>query len=125
MEVKNDIKVLLKKHNDAVKVDDIGGELLIYDNTPQLAVTDSNYNSLLKDYAFSGVAVFGFSDQVKFELEDFYGKKVKFLLHKDFIYVIKSPSMDLVDPIAVVRFIPKSSDWSCEQFYAHFLTTTN
>jgi hypothetical protein len=123
MEIGNNIKVLLTKYNEYVTVDDIGGELIIYDNTNQLDITDSMYSNLLKDFVFSGIAISGYSDHVKVKLEDFYGEEVKYLLHKNYIYVIKTPTMDLQDPIAVVKFVPKNKKWPCEQFYAHFLKT--
>lgn len=125
MDIGNNIKVLLAKHNEHVKVDDIGGELIIYDNTPQLALTDSQYNNLLKDYIFSGIAISGYSPEVEVQLVNFYEEELKYVLHNNYIYVIKTPAMDLVDPIAVVRFVTKRANWGFSQFYAHFLETTN
>ncbi len=119
--VGNDIKVLLTKFNKRVKVDDIGGELILYDNTKELSSPDSTEEFMLKEYVFSGVIVSGFAESVKLKLEDFYGKEIQYALYKNYIYVKKTATLDITDPIAVIRFLPVKSFWAGSYFYAHFL----
>lgn len=121
MKVGNDIKVLLTKYNKHVKVDDIGGELILYDNSALIALTDSTSDYLLRDHVFSGIGVSGFTDEVIVRLDNFYEEEQKYMLHKGFIYVKKTLTMDSTDPIALVRFLPKGKFWAGEYFYAHFL----
>ena len=123
-QVGNDIKVLLTKCDKDVKVDDIGGELILFDNTSFLANPDSTERFLLKDNVFSGIKISGYSDIVKPKLENFYGEEVSFTLHKNYIYVNKTGALDIDDPIAVVRFVPvEDRFWAGDYFYAHFLET--
>jgi len=121
-QVGNDIKVLLTKANKDVKVDDIGGELIIYDNSQYILEPDSTQKFLLKTAVFSGVAISDYSDIVKPKLEDFYEEDVRFTLYKNYIYVTKTETMDTTDPVAVVRFVPTQDKfWAGDYFYAHFI----
>lgn len=122
--VGNDIKVLLTKYKKHVKVDDIGGELILYDNSDSLIDPKGSEKFLLKDHMFSGIALSEYSDIVEFKLENFYEEEMRFTLHKNFIYVNKTEAMDRDDPIAIVRFIPiQAKFWAGDYFYAHFLET--
>lgn len=125
VEIGNNIKVLLTKYSKDVIIDDIGGELLLYNNTQLCGLTDFITVDLLKDFSFTGVGL-EFNDKViNMEVKDFYSNSLEFVVHLDYIFVKKQEGNDLSDPMCVVSFVPKHPVFAGAQFYAHFLEKTN
>ncbi len=120
----NNIKVLLTKYSEDVIIDDIGGELLLYNHSHLCGFTDQTTISLLKDYRFTGVSLEYLENVMKMEIKNFYDESLDFFIHLNYIFV-KQQGAELDDPICVVSFVPKSSSWIGAQFYANFIEKTN
>lgn len=118
VELGNNIKVLLTKYNNNVIIDDIGGELLLYNHNDLLNISKE---PLLKDYVFTGVKVEYFNKVIDMIIRDFYEKSLKYVVNNDFIFVERTSDMFLNDPICVVSFVAKTTSFVRGQFYAHFI----
>ncbi len=118
VELGNNIKVLLTKYNNNVIIDDIGGELLLYNHSGLLNI---DKEPLLKDYVFTGVKLEYFNKVVDIIIKDFYEKSLKYVINNGFIFVEQTSDMFLNDPICVVSFVAKATSFVRGQFYAHFI----
>jgi len=121
-QVNNDIKILFKTVGN-VTYDTMAGEMYLYDNSI-LSPKDPLSISLLKDYYFTGIAFKNLTSDIKLNIVDISYTPVRFLLHKDFIYVIKSDNIDATTPVGVVSFAPSEEHWVGGGFFAHFIQIT-
>ena len=114
----NNTKVLLTKYSNDVIIDDIGGELLLYNNNNLFNGSDV---SLLDTYVFTGVSLEYLDKVVIMAIKDFYEKPLEYTLHNGYIFVKKVPEIEIKDPLCVVSFLVKSPSFVRGQLYAHFI----
>lgn len=114
----NNIKVLLTKYTNNVIIDDIGGELLLYNHNNLFNASNTPF---LVGYLFTGVSLEYLDKVVTMVIRDFYDKPLEYTLHKDYIFIKEVPEIELNDPICVVSFFAKAPSFVRGQLYAHFI----
>ena len=123
--VGNNIKVLLTKFNNNVKIDDIGGELLLYDHTHLCSFEDSEALRVLKNYSFTGVSFQPLPDFITFNVHDLYEQPLEYVICNRYFFVKKVEGHDLNDPLCVVGFKSKIKHWLGDTFFGHFIEMKN
>jgi hypothetical protein len=118
LHIGNDIKVLLTKYSKDVIIDDIGGELLLYNHSNLDPFTE---RGILKEFIFTGISFDPLPEVISFQVCDLYEDPLEYMIYKKYFFVKYYTGIDLNDPICVVGFKPKTDHWICKRFYAHFI----
>ena len=122
VDVGNSIVVLFKKFNENVLVDDIGGEMILYDNSP---LCPKECSFMLYTHIFTGISFKIHSKGVGMVIKDFYEDIMEYVIYNDYIYIKKHDFFDCSDPVAVVSFYPMAKGSSYTSFYTYFLEFTH
>ena len=117
----NNIKVLLTKYSNNVIIDDIGGELLLYNHNNLLNI---NHTKLSNDYNFTVVKLEYFENVVDMVIKDFYEHPIEYIKNDGYLFIKKDTEMLINDPICVVSFLAKGNSFVRGQLYAHFIEKT-
>ena len=119
VKIGNNIKVLLTKYSKDVIIDDIGGELILYDHSRLL---NGFYDDLLKSFSFTGIKLEYSDNLVEILVRDLYEKQLEYTKRDDFLFVKKTSTVDTSDPLCVISFTSKGSVFFVKGIlYAHFI----
>lgn len=125
VEVGNNIKIIFTRFNKHVIIDDIGGELLLYNHSYICDFEDTYSIDMLKKYIFTGVKLEKLHDTVVMRLQDLYGDPVEYIIYNGFIFVKRTSTTDTDEPVCVVSFVSKNTTLFNKQFYAIFIEKVN
>jgi hypothetical protein len=123
--ISNDIKVLFTKYHKDVIIDDIGGEMLLYDNTDFCDFKDSESLEVLKGYVFTGISFKELPSAVVLKIQNLYGDYLDYVICNNYVFIKKDTSIKSTDPLGVVSFFAKNTEILYKQFYAHFIEKIN
>jgi len=122
VELGNNTKVMLTRYSNNVIIDDIGGELLLYNHNDLFTFSNT---VLLNTHIFTGVCLEYADKVITMNIKDFYDKPIDYIVYNNYVFVEKIQDMSLNEPICVVGFFVKNPSFISGQLYAHFIEKNN
>lgn len=113
--VYNDIKVLYERYNDKIKIDNIDGSVVLYNQ--------SNIKSSRLGL-FTGIK-FIIDEKVTLDIQDFNDNKIKYYVEKGYVVLDIKDLKDYQNPICTVKFVPKNNTFGIKKFYEHLIEINN
>jgi len=107
----NDIKILFKRYDTNISIQDIGGEAILY-----------NHSDILPSRLGISTGVrLDVNEHVLIDIVDFDNNSIPYGRENGFIVLYIDDNGKYNQPVCMVRFIPKDDTFCVSKFFGHFI----
>ena len=107
----NDIKVLYKKYNENILIEDANGEVILYNHS----------NIIPSRLGVSTGVRLDVNEHVLLDIKDFEGNKLKYGKENGYIVLYTNDNGIYDKPICKVTFVPRDITSCVPQFFGHLI----
>ena len=107
----NDIKVLFKRYNNNVSMQDANGEVILYNHS----------NIIPSRLGISTGVKLDVNEHVLLDIKDFDGNNIKYGRESGYIVLYIDDNGIYDSPICKVTFVPKDSTFCVSKFFGHLI----